>query len=219
MTVNSCLKKIYSMVDAMPAGKKRVTVTSVTHANKRIQLCHALPHVKTAFTLLLDDDVLLPPRFMDWTLAPFQDPKVGGVGTNQRLRRKESPNPFDFLGALYLERRNFDCLACNWMDGGLPCLSGRAVMYRTEILQDPDFTYGFANETWSSYQLNADDDNFITRWLFSHQWKIQFQYHAECEVQTTLEGNWKYLKQCLRWVRSNWRSNLRSMFVERNVWT
>jgi len=44
------------------------------------------------------------------------------------------------------------------------------------------------------------------------------QYHKEAEVQTTLENGPKYLKQCLRWVRSNWRSNLTSMFVERHYW-
>jgi hypothetical protein len=43
-------------------------------------------------------------------------------------------------------------------------------------LQDPNFTYGFTHETWGSdHFLNADDDNFITRWLFSHDWKIQLQ--------------------------------------------
>jgi len=37
-------------------------------------------------------------------------------------------------------------------------------------------------------------------------------------VQTTLEDGPKYLSQCLRWVRSNWRSNLTSMFVECHYW-
>ncbi|KAG9814451.1 glycosyltransferase family 2 protein, partial [Aureobasidium melanogenum] len=54
--------------------------------------------------------------------------------------------------------------------------------------------------------------------MYSHGWKIAMQYHKACEVQTTLEDSPKYLKQCLRWVRSNWRSNLTSMFVERHYW-
>jgi hypothetical protein len=66
--------------------------------------------------------------------------------------------------------------------------------------------------------LNADDDNFITRWLFWKNWKIKFQYHKECEVETTLENNRKYLNQCLRWVRSNWRSNRTSLFETGDVW-
>jgi cellulose synthase/poly-beta-1,6-N-acetylglucosamine synthase-like glycosyltransferase len=187
-------------------------VISVSQANKRRQLSRAIPEVQTKITLLLDDDVWLPEKFAKWILAPFEDSCVGGVGTNQQLRRRDRSNIWEFLGAMYLVRRNFDCTACNWIDGGLPCLSGRAVAYRSEILQDPNFTYAFTHETWSSdYPLNADDDNFITRWLFCHNWKIQLQNHPECEVQTTLENNFKYLRQCLRWVRSNWRSNLTSL--------
>jgi len=99
-------------------------------------------------------------------------------------------------------------------------MSGRTVAYRTSILQDETFTSGFTDEKWwfGQYQLNADDDNFITRWMVSHGWETYMQYHPDCEVQTTLEDNPKFLKQCLRWARSNWRSNLSSLFAERHIW-
>jgi cellulose synthase/poly-beta-1,6-N-acetylglucosamine synthase-like glycosyltransferase len=106
------------------------------------------------------------------------------------------------------------------MDGGTPCLSGRTVAYRTKILQDPDFIHGFTHEEWwfGRYELNADDDNFLTRWMVTHGWETYFQYHPEAEIQTTLEDNPKFLKQCVRWSRSNWRSNLTSLFQEKVVW-
>ncbi|PSN67109.1 hypothetical protein BS50DRAFT_634533 [Corynespora cassiicola Philippines] len=211
VTPDSRVKRLYQMVEELGCPKN-IQVLSVSQANKRRQLSRAIPEVQTKITLLLDDDVWLPEKFTKWLLAPFEDPRVGGVGTNQQLRRMDRSNLWEFLGAIYLVRRNFDCTACNWIDGGLPCLSGRAVAYRSEILQDPNFTYGFTHETWGSdHFLNADDDNFITRWLFSHDWKIQIQNHRECEVETTLENDSKYLRQCLRWVRSNWRSNLTSL--------
>jgi cellulose synthase/poly-beta-1,6-N-acetylglucosamine synthase-like glycosyltransferase len=217
VTPDSRVKRLYHMVEEMGCPKK-IQVLSVSQANKRRQLSRAIPEVQTKITLLLDDDVWLPEKFNKWMLAPFEDPRVGGVGTNQQLRRKNRNNIWEFLGAIYLVRRTFDCTACNWLDGGLPCLSGRAVAYRSEILQDPKFTYGFTHETWGSdHFLNADDDNFITRWLFSHDWKIQLQNHRECEVETTLEHDPKYLRQCLRWVRSNWRSNLTSL-SELHMW-
>lgn len=217
VTPDSRIKRLYQMVEELGCPK-RIQVLSVSQANKRRQLSRAIPEVQTKITLLLDDDVWLPEKFTKWILAPFEDPRVGGVGTNQTLRRFDRSNLWEFLGAIYLVRRNFDCTACNWIDGGLPCLSGRAVAYRSEILQDPNFTYGFTHETWGSdHFLNADDDNFITRWLFSHNWKIQIQNHRECEVETTLENDSKYLRQCLRWVRSNWRSNLTSL-CELHMW-
>merc|ERR1712000_597997 len=68
------------------------------------------------------------------------------------------------------------------------------------------------------YQLNADDDNFVTRWLVSNRWKTWIQYNPQCEIETTLENNIKFLYQCSRWARSNWRSNYTSMVIERHVW-
>lgn len=210
VTTDARVKRVYDVIEKLGCPEQ-VRVLSVDQANKRRQLSRAIPEVQTKITLLLDDDIWLPPKFTKWILAPFEDHQVGGVGTNQQVRRNDQSNFWEFLGSIYLVRRNFDCTACNWIDGGLPCLSGRAVAYRSEILQDRKFTYDFTYETWGDDFLNADDDNFITRWLFSHNWKIQLQNHRECEVETTLENDSKYLRQCLRWVRSNWRSNLRSM--------
>lgn len=224
VTIDANLKYAHKMVDSMPASS-RISVYSVANPNKRRQMVRAIPEVRTKITVFADDDVTWPITTIRWMLAPFEKEEFGGVVTSQRLRRHESPTfpqrIYHFLGALYLERRNFDCAATTYMDGGVPCLSGRTVAYRTKILQDQAFTHGFTNEQWwwgSQYQLNADDDNFITRWMVSHGWETYMQYHPECEVQTTLEDNSKYMKQCVRWARSNWRSNLTSMFWERHIW-
>ncbi|KAI9709756.1 MAG: hypothetical protein M1820_003159 [Bogoriella megaspora] len=203
---------------ARQIDEKRIKVRCVAQANKRRQMCRAIPEVNTRITIFADDDVIWPPTLLHWILAPFEDKDVGGVGTSQRLRRESYPSVWNFLGACYLERRNFDIAACTHVDGGLPCLSGRTVAYRTHILQEAEFTYGFQNETWRSFQLNADDDNFITRWMVTRGWKTYVQYHKEAEVKTTLESNAAFLKQCLRWSRSNWRSNMTSLFVEGHVW-
>ncbi|KAL9633806.1 MAG: hypothetical protein Q9164_004479 [Protoblastenia rupestris] len=172
----------------------RIRVLSIAYPNKRRQMVRAIPEIRTDVTIFADDDVLWPAKLLQWMLAPLEDESYGGVGTNQRLRRAESPKLqqriYGYLNALYLERRNFDCASCMYMDGGLPCLSGRTVAYRTEILQDEAFTHNFTHEEWlGRYRLNADDDNFITRWLVTHNKKIAYQYHKEAEVLTTLEDN------------------------------
>jgi hypothetical protein len=93
-------------------------------------------------------------------------------------------------------------------------MSGRTCAFRSEILQSSLFLEGFKTERWGPYTLNADDDNFVTRWLVSKQWKTWIQYNRECEIETTLENNLKFLYQCSRWARSNWRSNYTSLFTE-----
>ena len=217
VTTDAHRKRLSDLVQAL--FTTRLRTFSVPQANKRRQMCRAIPEVRTKITIFADDDVTWPSTILPWMLAAFEEDKIGGVGTSQRLRRNERPNLWNFLGAVYLERRNFEISATTHLDGGISCLSGRTVAYRTHILQDPAFTYGFTHEYWrKQYQLNADDDNFITRWMHSHGWRTYIQYCKEAEIETTLEDNPKFLKQCLRWSRSNWRSNLTSMFSERIIW-
>ncbi|KAI0383570.1 glycosyltransferase family 2 protein [Hypomontagnella monticulosa] len=210
-----------ALVATLSTPNIRVLSTSI--ANKRLQVCEALPKVKTAITIMADDDVTWPSTLIPWILAPFEDPKIGGVGTCQRVRRERdgslSTQIFNWLGAAYIERRNFEISATHNVDGGTSCMSGRTGAYRSEILSSHDFLEGFKTERWRNYILNADDDNFVTRWLVSHQWKTWIQYEQECEIETTLENGLKFLYQCSRWARSNWRSNWTSLVRERYVIT
>lgn len=204
-------------------GNPNVRVLRTPIANKRLQVCEALPKVKTPITVMADDDVTWPSTMLPWILATFQDPKIGGVGTCQRVRREWTGSwatrTWNWLGAAYIERRNFEISATHKIDGGTSCMSGRTGAYRSEILSSHEFLHGFKNEKWRNWILNADDDNFVTRWLVSHQWKTWIQYNPECELETTLENGPTFLYQCSRWARSNWRSNWTSLITERHVWS
>lgn len=205
------------------AGFKNIRVLCTSVANKRIQVCRALPEVQTKITIMADDDVTWPKTLMPWILAPFEDSRIGGVGTCQHVKRvwtgPWSKRIFNWLGAAYVERRNFEISATHNLDGGTSCMSGRTGAYRSEILNSHEFLEGFQTEHWGKFILNADDDNFVTRWLVSHGWKTWVQYERACEVETTLENDVKFLYQCSRWARSNWRSNWTSLMRERFVWS
>ncbi|SZF01938.1 unnamed protein product [Blumeria hordei] len=213
-------EKLSRFVDSLNASNVRVYQVRI--ANKRRQVCEVIPEVKTSIIIMADDDVTWPKTILPWLLAPFEDERIGAVGPNQRVKRIRS-GPFssllfNWLGAAYIERRNFEISATHGIDGGTSCMSGRTCAFRAEILKSPLFLDGFKNERWGRYQLNADDDNFVTRWLVANQWKTWIQYNKETEIETTLENNIKFLYQCSRWARSNWRSNYTSLFTERHVW-
>jgi len=200
----------------------RIKVYHSRIANKRLQLCEAIPRVRSAITILADDDVTWPKTILPWLLAAFEKPHIGAVGVCQQVKRLTSGSIsarcWNWLGADYLERRNFEISATHFIDGGTSCMSGRTCAFRTNILNQADFLHGFCNELWGSYHLNADDDNFVTRWLVKRGWSTWIQYNDECMLTTTLENNPKFLRQCLRWARSNWRSNYTSLISEGHVW-
>lgn len=116
--------------------------------------------------------------------------------------------------------RNLEITASTYIDGGVCCLSGRTAAYRTAILRDPDFQWKFTHEFWvGKYLQHSGDDKFLTRWMHSHSWKTFIQACPEAELLSTFKDNSKFLLQLLRWTRNTWRSDLRSVFVERYVWS
>jgi len=220
VTTSNKYQKLTSFVKTLEAPN--ITCYYVPIANKRLQVCEAIPRVKTRFTVLVDDDVTWPMTILPHLLAPFESSSIGAVGPCQRVKRIRTGSilarTFNFLGAAYIQRRNFEISATHGIDGGTSCMSGRTCAFRSVILQSAGFMEGFKTEMWGKYQLNADDDNFITRWLVANGWQTWIQYKRECEIETTLENNWKFLYQCNRWARSNWRSNWTSLIKDRFVW-
>ncbi|OJD24130.1 hypothetical protein ACJ73_04511 [Blastomyces percursus] len=161
-------------------GKTELQVKVVPKPNKREQMAAGIRDVNTKITVFADDDVIWPPNLLQWISAPFEAKKeMGAVVTCQRLQRRNPRNLIHriwlFLGALYLERRNFDCAATIYMDGGIACISGRTAAYRTSIVQDEDFLQAFCNETCWGNKLCPDDDNFLTRWITEKGWDILAQ--------------------------------------------
>lgn len=202
-----------------------ITILLSPIANKRHQVAAAIPHVQTSIIVLLDDHVLWGPNFLRTALAPFENEKIGAVGTNKRVLRTDTGftirSYWNMLGAIYLERHNFEIRATNTLDGGVFVISGRTSLHRTKILQDEKFLQNFTNERFFfglCGPLNPDDDNYITRFEVSRGWDIKIQYSPDACIETTLGTYPKFVSQCLRWVRTTWRSNSCSLFTDRTVW-
>lgn len=204
----------------------QITVSAIRNPNKRKQIASVLPKVRTAITILADDHVFWPSNhFLTSIIAPFEDAKIGAVAPHKRVRRLGPTfgwtSFYGFLGSIYLERHNFELRATNAMDGGLFVVSGRTAAYRTEILQDPGFLHQYTNERlfFGMFSLpNADDDNFITRWVVKKGWNLKFQQCRNSTMETTLGEYPKFISQVLRWNRTTIRSNSASLLTDRTVW-
>jgi len=159
---------------------------------------------------------------LKYVLACFEDLKMGGVGTCQTVHAVDPSGyqtVWEVLAGFRLSIRNIEVAASTHIDGGVCCISGRTAAYRTLILKDPAFLYGFTNDLWlGKYPLNSGDDKFLTRWMVSHGWNTFIQVCPEAELESTFKNNWRFIKQVLRWTRNTWRSDFRSLFSERYIW-
>ncbi|OJA15729.1 hypothetical protein AZE42_07256 [Rhizopogon vesiculosus] len=152
---------------ATAVDPERIRVLTVPFANKRLQMAHGIRNTTTDIIVFADDDAIWPPTMLPYMLACFEDQKVGGVGTSQRVQPVgERMTVWEVLAAFRLTIRNIEISSSTHIDGGLPCLSGRTAAYRTVILKDPEFLHGFTHDYWlGKYQLNSGDDKFLTRWM------------------------------------------------------
>lgn len=210
-----------------PSIKFAVLRTQV--ASKRAQVALAVPEIETDIAVLLDDHVFWGPKYLETILYPFEDERIGLVGTNKRVRRKEGLDTWgriwNMIGATYLCRHNFEIRATNTVDGGVFVVSGRTCAIRSEILRHPEFVPGLVNERFFFGlfgPLNADDDNYNTRFVVRQGWKIKIQYTEDAVMYTDLGVEKplvsKFLGQCRRWARTTWRSNLCSLITDRSVY-
>ncbi|KAG0201766.1 hypothetical protein BGX28_005511 [Mortierella sp. GBA30] len=199
----------------------RIRVLTVPKANKRLQMVEGIRNTTSEIIVFADDDAIWAPTCLEYILACFEDPNMGGVGTSQTVKSVgRYQTVWEVLAGFRLTIRNIEIAASTHIDGGVCCLSGRTAAYRTCILQDPQFQYEFTHDFWlGKYPLNSGDDKFLTRWMVYHGWNTYVQICKEAELLSTFKNNWRFIKQVLRWTRNTWRSDFRSLFTERKIWS
>lgn len=206
----------------------KVQIIAITEPSKRKQIFAAIQQVNTSIIALADDHVFWGPNYLKASLAPFEDPGIGAVGTNKRVRRDlfqfTWPNFLNFIACNYLERHNFECTASVNVDQGVFVLSGRTALYRTAILKHPSFPDEYLRETWwfgtvGKDGFTVDDDNLLTRYIVGiAKYKVWFQNSKDSTMHTTLGDPEKFFKQMDRWIRTTWRSNSTSLFSDQSIW-
>ncbi|CAL3964951.1 unnamed protein product [Diplocarpon coronariae] len=205
-----------------------VRAIAIDEASKRRQIFRAIQAVRTPIVALADDHVFWGKKYLESALAPFEDPTIGGVGTNKRVYRDQFAftwaNFLNFIACLYLERHNFECTASVFIDQGVFVLSGRTALYRTAIFKHPRFEQEYCHETWffglvGRNGFAVDDDNLLTRFTTGIAgYKVWFQNTAESTMFTTLGKPEIFFKQMDRWIRTTWRSNSTSLFSDQTPW-
>ncbi|KAF1981516.1 glycosyltransferase family 2 protein, partial [Aulographum hederae CBS 113979] len=233
VTIQSQLNHTRSLLASADVSFPSITIYALSFPSKRKQLAHGILHTTGKFTVLVDDDVVWSPSFLRHALAPFEDPRVGGIGTRQYIIPPFPSAPtksstearadwsiYHHLASRRIVRRNRQISASNFLDGGVTCLSGRTAVYRSSILKDPAFLHAFTHDFWMyRYLLDSGDDTFITRWLIKMGWDMKIQVASFADVGTRGVGDSRFLKQVLRWRRNAVRSALICVLdVSSGIW-
>ncbi|KAB8300135.1 hypothetical protein EYC80_000365 [Monilinia laxa] len=203
-----------------------IEVAAIHEPSKRAQCVHASVAVKTNLIAYVDDHVVWPPTFLRSVLAEFEDPGVGIVGTCKRVKRERgntwSDSIRNFIACIYVERHNFETTSTYNLDGGVWIISGKTYLVRTDIVQSLEYRQQYLSETFLGVgPINCDDDHFNTRYMVNHGWKTVFHNRPQAMIRTSLgtSGGWtKFSQQLLRWARSIWRSNFKTLFVDGKCW-
>ena len=226
VTTNAYLEKIRGFVkgalQAMPHNTDTsVDIYSVPRSSKRKQMAYGIERAVSEFFVLCDDDTFWPTDLLPNLLTCFEKAEIGGVGSHQyaRLPHDRAVTVWETLAAQQLRRRSISMTSSHGLDGSVTCLSGRTAAYRASILKDKSFLQHFTNDLWKGkYLLDAGDDTFITRWLYSRGWRIQIQTSLMAQVDTIVLSSADFVKQHMRRARNSRRSYLRCLFSTPGIW-
>lgn len=197
----------------------KVNVIKINEPGKRPALAAGIKKTTTKLVVLADDDVKWSKQFLGKLIAPFQhSDKIGGVGCKQIGRYAHFFDVFRVLADMRLAVRYLELMATTTLDKGASCISGRTGAYRTEIIQNEKFYDYFLNEKFFGMQLQSGDDKCLTRFVMNEGYDVYHQLRDSCRLSTSFKNGRDFIRQLLRWSRNTWRSDIKSVFIERKSW-
>ncbi|KXH45840.1 glycosyltransferase family 2 [Colletotrichum salicis] len=210
VTIERDLQRVHDLVKpVIIEGEDRISVMTADYASKRDQMVVGMKEAKGKILALVDDDAFWSTlETLPYLLAPFEDPKVGGVTGKQSARISADRRvpavitPWEVASLRSLDNQNNVQAVRSAADGGCWCMVGRTMMVRTDIAQDPRFMEAITNDRWNGQLMNTGDDVFLTRWLMSENWDIAVQNAPQAEITTLVMRDSDLLYQMIRWQRN-----------------
>jgi biofilm PGA synthesis N-glycosyltransferase PgaC len=153
---------------------------------KAVALTTASLMTPAQYLCCIDGDALLDPQALSWLMVHFQNPRVGAVTGNPRVRNRSTllgrlqVGEFSsIVGLIKRAQRTY---------GRIFTVSGVVACFRKAALHDAGY--------WSTEMLTEDID--ISWKLQIRHWDVRFEPKAHCWILApeTLGGLWK---QRVRW--------------------
>lgn len=208
-TDETCIQEFRKFEEKCAATGAVTTRLIVTRKpGKRAALVDGIQVANGEIVFLVDSDTSWESDVLVRSIAPFEDPEVGGVTTRQNVLNPKSITQrlFDlYLDIRYLEEMRFLAAAGD----ALTCLSGRTAVYRRSAIIG--LMDDLANETFWGQKVIAGDDKRLTHLVQEAGWKVRYQENAR--VYTPGFNQMRlFIRQRIRWARNSWRADLRAIF-------
>ncbi|MBO3745171.1 glycosyltransferase [Streptosporangiaceae bacterium NEAU-GS5] len=186
----------------------RLRVLIYEHAGKRSALGVGIREARGEIVVFADSDTWWQPGLLAAVQMPFEDPEVGGVGTQQNVYQRTS-SIWRRVADWLVNLRYYDYVPAMGSRGGVACLSGRTAAYRRSAII-PVVTH-LENEFFLGRRCIAGDDGRLTWLVLASGYKTVHQSSARA-VSMFPSSFRAFVKQRIRWSRNSYRCYLTALW-------
>jgi cellulose synthase/poly-beta-1,6-N-acetylglucosamine synthase-like glycosyltransferase len=186
----------------------RLIVVPFEHRGKRSALGVGIRKATSEILVLADSDTMWEPGLLPEVLAPFKNPKVGGVGTRQNAYLART-SVWRRVANWMIDVRYLDYVRAQSRAGAVACLSGRTAAYRRSVVL-PVLEH-LEREFFLGRRCVAGDDGRLTWLVLGSGYKTVYQSTARALSMFPDTGR-AFLKQRLRWSRNSYRCYFTAMW-------
>ena len=200
--------EVIERLRARAAQDPRLIVLPFTHSGKRSALGVGIRHARMEILVLCDSDTNWLPGLLRSVLAPFKDPKVGGVGTRQNAYLPKT-SVWRRVADWMIDVRYLDYVRAQSRAGAVACLSGRTAAYRRKAVLP--VLENLEDEFFLGKRCVSGDDGRLTWLVLASGYKTVYQSTARAISMFPDKGR-AFFKQRLRWSRNSYRTYLTAMW-------
>jgi cellulose synthase/poly-beta-1,6-N-acetylglucosamine synthase-like glycosyltransferase len=186
----------------------RLNVLVYEHSGKRSALGVGIRVARGEILVFADSDTWWQPGLLEAVQMPFEDPDVGGVGTQQNVYQRTS-SVWRRIADWLVNLRYYDYVPAMGAKGGVACLSGRTAAYRRSVITP--VVQNLENEFFLGRRCIAGDDGRMTWLTLSQGYKTVHQSSA-LAISMFPDKFSAFLKQRVRWSRNSYRCYLTALW-------
>ena len=186
----------------------RLHVLVYEHAGKRSALGVGIRAARGEIIVFADSDTWWQPGLLDAVQMPFEDPQVGGVGTQQNVYQRHT-SVWRRIADWLVNLRYYDYVPAMGSKGGVACLSGRTAAYRRSVILP--VVENLENEFFLGRRCIAGDDGRLTWLVLSQGYKTVHQSSARA-ISMFPDSFRAFVKQRVRWSRNSYRTYLTALW-------